>query len=469
MSKMIYPYIPNSVPEIKKEMMAYVGVKDELELYEEIPDHLRVHGLLDLPEAITDEYSIKKHVEKILAKNKNCKDYVSFLGAGCAQHFTPAVCDEIAGRGEFLTCYGADTYSDRGKYQVFFEYQSMICMLTGMEFTTWPCNDGAQAAATALMMSNRLTGRRKVLLPASMNPSILSVIRNYLNSVQPGKRLEVQLVDYERESGMICLADLQQKLDDNVAAIYIENPSFLGVLEAHAVEIGLMARAAGAEYIVYADPFTLGVLEAPANYGATMVIGDFHSLGLHLDCGGAQAGFITVHDDMRYIWETKEQVFGLMETEEPEEYGFVRSLFDRTHYAIREKGKEFTGTQSNFWTFPTASYLALMGPKGMEEAGETSIVNAAYCAQRLTEATGFPLKFNAPFFQEFVLDLSTAGLTVQEINRRLLDYGVFGGYDLSREFPNLKGCMLICVTEIRTLEEIETFAHALRSILLGEG
>lgn len=459
----VFPYIPNSVPEVKKEMMDFVGVEDEMQLYEEIPEHLRFHGTMKLPKPIRDEYSMKRHIEEILAKNRNCQEFSNFLGAGCQQHYTPAVCDEMMGRGEFATCYSADAYGDHGKYQVFFEFQTMICELTGMEFTTFPCHDGAQAAATTLSMANRMTGRKKVLLPRLMNPEILAVIRNYTSSARENKKLEILLVECDFNTGLLDLCDLKDKLDADTAAVFIENPAFLGGLESQAAEIGKLAREAGAEFIVYADPITLGVMEAPANYGATMVTGDIHSLGLHLTSGGAHAGYITVPDEMRYIQETKELVYGIVETEEPGELGFSRTFFERTHYAIREKGKEFTGTQSNFWLFPVTTYLSLMGPKGMEEIADTNMTKALYGARKIAEIEGVSLKFTAPFFNEFVVDFTRTGKTVAEINQALLNQQIFGGLDLSMDFPELGQCALFCITECNTKEQIDHLVAALKN------
>ena len=150
MKQKVYPYIPNSVPDIKAEMLKEVGAENEMDLYEEIPEHLKFKGKMNLPEGMMDEFSIKQHTDKILAKNRNCADYTNFLGAGCARHFVPAVCDEITGRGELLTCYGAESWGDHGKHQIFFEYQSMLVELLGMDFTTVPQYDGGQFAIAFL-------------------------------------------------------------------------------------------------------------------------------------------------------------------------------------------------------------------------------------------------------------------------------------------------------------------------------
>ncbi|MBE6011720.1 MAG: aminomethyl-transferring glycine dehydrogenase, partial [Lachnospiraceae bacterium] len=257
--KVVYPYIPNSAPEAQKEMMDFVGVKDLWDLYEEIPESLKFREKLDIPDAILDEYSIKKHAEKILAKNKNCSEYTNFLGAGCAQHFIPAVVDEITTRGEFLTCYGAESWADHGKYQTFFEYNSMLAELLDTEVMSVPQYDGGQAAATSLAMANRINGRKQVLLPELMNPQNKSAVENYMASVQKELEVEIVYVGYNKETGSIDMEDFKNKINSNVSAVLIENPGFLGVLEPNAEEIGKYAKDAGAEFIVYVNPISLGV------------------------------------------------------------------------------------------------------------------------------------------------------------------------------------------------------------------
>lgn len=464
-NKTVYPYIPNSAPEIKAQMLDFVGAKDEMELYEEIPDHLKFKGLLNLPEAITDEYSIKKHTERILNKNKSASDCSCFLGAGCAYHYTPAVCDEIANRGEFVSSYGSGSYSDHGKHQAFFECQTMLCRLTGMEFTSQTCHDGAQASATAICMANRINGRKNILVPKSMNPQILSAMKNYSYSVQEDKRLNIIGVDYDEKTGTLDIADLKAKLDDSVAAVFIENPNYFGLLEAEAREIGRLASEAGAEYIVYADPISLGVLEAPAEYGATICVGDLHSLGSHLLSGGAQAGFITTPDEMKYMEETKDLAFGISDTIVEGEYGFTANLYERTHYAIREKGVEFTGTQSNYLFHYAGVYMSLMGPQGMKEVADTIMSNALYGARLIEKLPGVKIRFSGVFFEEFIVDFNGTGKSVAEINKILLDNDIFGGLDLSESFPELGQSSLYCITEAITKDEIDALVNVLKAAL----
>ena len=459
-SRPVYPYIPNSVPEVKAEMLREVGASDIMELYEEIPEHLRFTGRLDLPEPILDEYSLRRHLEGLLQKNANASDYVNFLGAGCAQHFVPAVCDEIAGRGEFLTAYVGESYADHGKWQAFFEYCSLMGELLDMDVLSCPLYDGGQAAATSLRMASRITGRREVLVPGTMSRDVRMVVQNYLKP-----EISIVEVGFDWATGLMHLPDLRQKISSSTAAVLIENPSYLGFLESQAAEIGRVARDSGAEFIVYADPISLGVVAPPVQYGATFACGDFQPLGIHMLAGGGQGGFIATGDDMRYISEFKDLMFGITETVVPGEYGFGEVLFDRTSYGSRDQGKEYTGTSTGLWAITAAVYLSLMGPKGMEETGRTIMQMSQYAARQLSELDGVELRLTSPFFKEFVVNFDGAGKSVTEINEALVDHRIFGGKDLSGEFPELGQSALYCVTEARTKDDVDRLVTALREVI----
>lgn len=461
----VYPYIPNTNPNIQKEMMNYVGVKDLWDLYEEIPEELRYYKDLNIPDAILDEYSIKKHTEEILSKNKNCKDYINFLGAGSPQHFIPAVVDEITNRGEFLTAYGAESWGDHGKYQTFWEYQSMLAELLETEVMSVPQFDGGQALATSLAMANRINNRNKILLPKFMSPTNRIIVENYMDSVQDELTIDIDYINNDPDTGMIDLNDLENKLDETISAVVLENPSFLGILEENAEYISNIANKVGAEFIVYTNPISLGVLEAPANYGATITCGDFHSLGLHLSAGNGQAGFISTQGDRKYLENFKDFIYGLAEPEVEGERVFGNMMVERTHYAKRALGKEYTGTGTNLWMISAAVYMALMGPKGMEDVGNTIINNSQYAAKKIGEIPNVSIKYSSAFFMEFVVDFSKANKTVEEINKELLDMGIFGGLDLSKIFSGFDECALYCVTEIFTKKEIDKLVISLTEIL----
>ncbi len=463
--KIVYPYIPNSAPGPQREMMDFVGVKNLWDLYEEIPANLRYTAKLDIPPAILDEYGMKKHIDAVLGQNISCSDYLNFLGAGCAQHYVPAVVDEITTRGEFLTCYGAESWADHGKYQTFVEYNSMLAELLDTEVTSVPQYDGGQALATSICMANRINGRVKVLLPESLNPQNKRIVLNYIDSVQEAQQLQPVFVAYDKKTGALDMADLKAKLDKTVAAVVVETVNFFGVMEANAAEIGKLAAAAGAEYIAYVDPISLGVLEAPTNYGATICCGDLHSLGLHLSCGNGQAGFISTLGKAKYLENYKDFLYGFCEPEVEGEYVFGNLLIGRTHYAQRAKGKEFTGTGTNLWMVSAAVYMALMGPKGFEEVGRTILYNSKYAAKKLSALKGVKLAFSGPIFGEFVLNFDATGKKVADINKKLLKKQIFGGFDLSSDFPQLGQSALYCVTEMTGKEEIDKLAAALKELL----
>ena len=462
--KTVYPYIPNSVPEIKAQMLKEVGVDAAMDLFSEIPDHLKYKGKMNLPEPILDECSLKRHLEGLLNKNKNCSEYLNFLGAGCAQHFVPALCDEINGRGEFLTAYAAEFYADHGKWQALFEFCGLMGELLDMDVVSGFLYDGAQAAATSLRMATRITGRREILLPGTMNPQTLMVVKNYMKDVS-GPGIAIQTIDFDKHTGKLDLDDMRSKISSKTAALFIENPAYLGSIDPGAEEAGEIARENGAEFIVSTDPIALGVLAPPAQYGATFACGDYHSLGIHMQCGGGLGGFIATHDEMKYLVEYKDKMYGLTNTVKEGEYGFGNVLFARTSFQSREKAREYTGTSNALWALTAGVYLALMGPEGMREIGQTIMQKAQYAARRFSDLPGVRIALQGPFFKEFLVNFDHSGKTVSEINRELLQHKIFGGKDVSGEFPELGQSALYCVTEIITEEDIERLVFALKKII----
>lgn len=461
----VHPYMPNSAPAVQKEMLDALGIDSIEALYRDIiPEHLRFRGKMNLPEPIHSEFELKKHVEGILQRNATCGEFISFLGAGCYRHFVPAVCDEINGRAEFLTAYVGDTYSDHGKMQAFFEYCSLLAELVDMDVINYPTYDGGQAVASSLRMALRITGRGEVLLPATMNPEILSQVRDYCKHVAA-----IKLVNYTGE-GKLDLADLESKLSGRTAAVFFENPSYLGFIEMQGQRIADLAHGAGAICVVGADVASLGVLESPANYGADIVCGDIQPLGMHIQFGGGHAGYIATRQEEKYIRQYPTYLYGIAPTETEGEYGWARALNYRTSHGSREKANEYFGTANGLWAITAAVYLATMGPQGMRELGETILYRTNYAIQLLSEIEGLRANvFGAANFQEFIVNFDPCGKTVAEVNKALLRKGIFGGKDLSKDFPALGQSALYCITETVSAAEIRLLAAALREIVSGEG
>lgn len=456
-----HPYIPNSVPAVQQKMLKELGLEKLEDLHAEIPENLIFKGQMNLPQPLTSEYELRRHVEGLLSKNKTCQENISFLGAGCWPHYVPAVCDEINQRSEFLTAYGGEPYEDFGRFQALFEYESLVAELVDMEAVNVPTMDGAQAAATALRMAARITGRTELLLPQSINPEKLLIIKNYC-----GPDLTCTLVDYDSKTGQLSIMDLQQKLSGDTAAVYFENPSFLGFIEEHGQQISDLAHAAGALAVVGVDPSSLGVLEAPPNYGADIVCGDLQPLGIHMNYGGGQSGFMATKDEEKFVMEFPSRLFGIAPTIVEGEYGFGDVAYDRTSFHDRDHAREYVGTQTALWGITAGVYLALMGPKGMYELGQSIMQKSQYAVEQLSKIPNVKgSRFDSCFFKEFVVDFNNTSKTVAQINEALLAKGIFGGMDLSAAFPELGQSALYCVTEIHTQAEIDALVNAIAEIV----
>ncbi len=460
----VHPYIPNSVPHVREEMLREIGIKDVEEIYQEIPESLRFRGELNLPEAMMAEADLKRHLQKLLKRNTTCEDNLCFLGGGCARHHVPAVVDEIINRSEFLTAYCGSIYSDSGKYQARFEFYSMMGELLEMDVVSEPTYDWGSAAGSAIRMASRLTGRRQVLVPANISPERLAVIRTFCQPESMANAVKVVIVKVDQATGQLDLEDYTAHLSADVAAVYLENPNFWGQVEGQAEEIFRLARAQGAIAIAGVDPLSLGVLEAPGLYGADIAVGDLQSLGIHMSYGGGVSGFLAFHDHKEYAEECPLALYSIAETVK-DEYIFGEVMAERTSYGTRDQGKDWVGTASGLYTIGAAVYLALMGPQGMQEIGETIIQRAHYAAQALAAVDKVQVAFTDSFFKEFVVDFSATGKSVAEINHALLQKGIFGGIDLGKADALMQGKSLYCVTEMCSKEDIDCLVKSVREVL----
>lgn len=460
MSQKVHPYIPNMVPEVQAEMLKVIGAESIMELFSCIPEELKFKEEMKLPSSLT-EYELRRHIEGILNKNTSTKENLNFLGAGCWQHFIPAVCDEINQRSEFLTAYAGEPYEDHGRFQALFEYQSLIAELVDMDVVNVPTFDWGQAAATAIRMAARITGRNRVLLAKSVAPERSKIIINYGTP-----DLQFEFVQFDTQSGAMDLADLKAKLTNDVAAVYFENPSYLGFIEAQGQEISKLLKGNDSLMVVGVDPISLGVLAPPSHYGADIVCGDLQPLGMHMNFSGGQAGFIATRDEVKFVQEYPSRLFGIVPTVKEGEYGFGDVAYERTSFALREKGKESVGTQTALWGITAGVYLALLGPEGMQEVGQTIMQNSQYAVQQLNQLTGVAgSRLESPFFKEFIVDFNQTGLSVEQINQRLIEKKIFGGKDLSHEFPEFGQSALFCVTEVHTKEDIDHLVQSIKEIL----
>jgi glycine dehydrogenase subunit 1 len=448
-----HPYVPNAAPEQRRKLLDALGIESVDELYASVPESLRLKGPLDLPAPLPGEADLRRHVESILAKNRNCRDLLSFLGGGCARHYVPAICDEITGRGEFLTAYGGGPYSDHGKGQAIFEFQSLLGELVGMEAVSPPTYDWGAAADSAALMACRITGRNRILVPRHMSPDRLSQMRGFVKPFAT-----IVEVEQDPATGLIDLDDLRAKLDGDAAAVYVENPAFLGAIETQIEAVADAAHKAGALVIVGVDPISLGVLAAPADYGADIVVGDIQPLGVRMLAGGGCAGFIATRDEERFVMEFPSILISAAPAEGGV-YGFAWSTTERTSYDTRHEATDYYGTTQWLWAIGAAVYLSLMGPDGMREIGTGIMQRALYAATMIDQVPGLAVPaLRGSFFKEFVVDVSGSGKSVAEINKSLLDRGILGGSAIDERSA------LYCVTEMHTKADIDRLVDALQEV-----
>ncbi|WP_438853339.1 aminomethyl-transferring glycine dehydrogenase subunit GcvPA [Agromyces sp. M3QZ16-3] len=448
----VHPYIPNTAPDVRAEMLAAVGAASVEEFYADVPEDLRLGRALDLPEPFVAEADLERHVSGLLARNVPTTERLSFLGQGTYAHHVPAVVDEVIGRSEFLTAYAGEPYEDHGRFQALFQYQSLMGELLSMDVVNVPTYDGFQATATALSMAGRMTGRRRVLVASDVLPAKLSKVLDYV-------RLHLELEFVAPVDGTADVAAIADRLDADVAAVWVETPSRTGALEHRLQEVADAAHAAGAVLVVGTDPVGYGVLTPPAEQGADIVCGDIQSLGLHQWYGGAHAGFIAVHDDPRFVMEMPSRLFGLEATDVPGEVGFGDVAYDRTSFALREEGKEWVGTAAALWGIAAGVHLALMGPQGMRELGEVLLARTAYAQRALGAIPGIRLTDGAAHLREFAVDVSDAGLTAADVVRALRAEGIEPGV------PAGEHELVVCVTELTTQRDIDRLATAVTGLV----
>jgi glycine dehydrogenase subunit 1 len=447
----------NSVPAIKQEMLDAIGAPSVEALFGQIPERHRLREPLPLPPALSSEVELHRHLRDTLARNVDCETNLSFLGGGCWQHHVPAICDEVVRRSEFVTPVWGTPSSDYGRNQAWFEFTSQLGELLELDFVGLPVYSWGCAAGHAIRMASRLNGRREVLVPRTLDPERLAVIRTFCEPRETASHIEVTLVDFDPASGRIDLADLAARLGESVAAVYLETPSSLGTIEADAAEITRLAHDAGAEAIVGVDPISLGVLAPPSAYGADIAVGTIQPLGVHMNCGGGVGGFIASRDEERYAREYPTLNLSICDTVVPGERGFGLTLFHQSSYGSREEGNDWTGNSTYLWSIAAATYMSLLGPEGFREVGELILLRSHYAARLLDGLDGVRVRWPQGFFKELVVDFDRP---VAEVNRGLLARGIFGGHAL----PALGNAALYCVTEVHTEADVERLADALRQV-----
>jgi glycine dehydrogenase subunit 1 len=458
-----HPFMPNSTAAARAELLAELGVADAEALFAQIPEAHRFRGDLAQPPALAEDVLLARHLRTLLATNRPAGDSLSFLGGGIWQHHVPAIVDEIIGRAEFLTPVWGTPSSDFGRNQAWFEFTSQLGALLDFELVGLPVYSWGCAAGHAFRMAVRLTGRQTVLVPAMMCPERRAVIETYCASIDPAMRITLREMPCDG-IGRLDLAALAGMVDMTVAAVYYENPAYLGGLETGAAAVAALAHAAGAETIAGIDPSCLGVIAPPGALGADIAVGTIQPLGVHMAAGGGLGGFIASRDEARYARHYPTLLNSLTTTADGKP-AFGLMLFHQSSYGSREAGNDWTGNSTYLWAVAAAAYMALLGPHGFGELGQVILARSHAAARALAAIPGVRVAASHGFFKEIVVHFDAPGMTVAKVNEGLLAHGIFGGVDLSQAFPALGQAALFALTEVHDDDDIARLAAALRAVL----
>ena len=432
-------------------MLSAIGLDSVDALFEQIPAELRLDRSLQLPPALS-EMELEQAINTAIRQNVGPSDRVCFLGGGVYHHYIPSAVDAIAGRSEFYTAYTPyQAEASQGSLQAFFEYQSLICELTGMDVSNASLYEGGTAVSEAVFMSMRCTRRHgKVVVLGSIHPEYQQILETYLEN------LDCELVVVESDGGTVAPEAVRSAVDDSTACVVMQQPNFFGCLE-ETEQITGIAHEVGSLAVVSFDPISLGLLKRPADYGADIAVAEGQSLGIPMQFGGPFLGILACQKKL--MRQMPGRLIGKTVDQNGKEC-FVLNLQAREQHIRREKATSNICTNQGLMALRAAVYLSLLGPQGIKEVADRCCQNAHYAASRLTEIEGVELAYSKPFFKEFTLkcDASSAAIVRQ---------AKAAGFDIGPELSELKqgieNEVLVAVTECRNKAEIDGLVDALQT------
>ena len=445
-----YHYIP-ATHEDEQKMLKACNVGSIDDLFSDIPDDLKLNRDLNL-----DESKSELEVSEIITKmaDKNIDDLTCFLGAGAYDHYIPSLIKSITSRSEFYTAYTPyQAEISQGTLQSIFEFQSMIAEITKMDIANASMYDGATAAVEACIMAVGKTRRNKIVVPKTVHPETRQILKTYLQF----KDVEVVEVDYDREYGTTDLNKLKEVVGEETACILVQNPNFFGVIE-DVDEIGSIARDNKAMYVMSVNPITLSILKSPGEVGADIAVGDAQPLGNSLNFGGPYVGFLAIKSGL--IRKMPGRVVG-QTVDADGKRCYALTLQTREQHVRREKATSNICSNQGLNALIASIYLATMGKKGYQEVAMQNMQKSHYAYKKFDESKNFEPVFKGKFFNEFVVK---SPMPVDELNEKLLENKILGGYDLGKDYEELKGCVLMCVTEKRTAKEIDNLVNLMEGM-----
>lgn len=434
-------------------MLDAIGVRSSEELFADIPSKLRLKRGLNLAPPMS-ETGLRRHMKGLADKNADVEHYSSFLGAGAYNHFIPAAVSHLVFRSEFYTAYTPyQPELSQGTLQAIYEYQTLICQLTGMEVANASMYDGSSALAEAILMAHRINGRLEVVLPLAVHPEYRTVCHTYVSKLG----LQLDEVPYT-DQGATDLKKVGAAISDRTCAVVIQSPNFFGVLES-LDELAETAHKAGALLIVaVAEPVSFGIVRSPGESGADIVVGEGQAFGNHLNFGGPYLGFFASKE--AYLRNMPGRLVG-QTTDKAGRPGYVLTLATREQHIRREKATSNICTNEGLCALAATVHLSLLGRAGLRELALLNLRKAAYAKEAISALRSCELRFAGPTFNEFVVRVTRG--TPAQMNRGLLARRIIGGVELGRFYPELSDCLLICVTEQNSREEIDALCKTMGS------
>jgi glycine dehydrogenase subunit 1 len=444
-------YVLNT-PADQKAMLAAIGAGSIAELFQAIPEKLRLDHLLRVPPALS-EMELQQHTEELAGRNASIDRAVCFLGGGSYDHFIPAVVDAVAGRSEYYTAYTPyQAEASQGSLQAFYEYQTLICQLTQLDVANASLYEGGSAVAESVLMAMSIHPKKnKVLIAESVHPEYRQTLATY------AANLPIQVVTLPTPDGFLDPDQLKKSIDDQTLCVIVQHPNFFGCLE-ETDAIGRLCKERGALYVVSFDPISLGLLKRPGQYGADIAVAEGQSLGNPMVFGGPVLGIMACREE--FVRKIPGRLVG-QTTDRAGKRCWVLTLQTREQHIRREKATSNICTNQGLFALRAAVYLTALGPQGLRETADLCLRKAHYLADELKKLPGVAMAFARPFFKEFTINVPANPAVVLE---KMLKAGYLAGLALGRWHPGLKSAISVAVTEKRTRAELDGYVSALKHV-----
>jgi len=451
-------YIPNTA-EDQQAMLERIGLSSLEELLSPVPENVRLRRQLELPPALA-EPDLKRLLNHMASKNKNLDAAISFLGAGTYDHAIPSVVPHLQRRSEFVTSYTPyQPEVSQGMLQAIYEFQTMICQITGLDIANASLYDGATALVEAVLLAIGPGGRGEVVISQGVDPQYRRVLHTYAHA----RGFSVKEVPMR--NGVTSLEDLDQAVSATTSAVVIQQPNFFGSIEnMNAIEP--IAHKGKAVFIAnITEPASLAILASPGEYGADIAVGEIMSFGNTMSFGGPALGFMSARS--KYMRLLPGRLVGQTIEEGGKQTGYVLTLQTREQHIRRERATSNICTNQSLLAVGATIYMAALGKQGFRELGELCLQKAHYAFRQITALSGYKAAFNSPFFDEFVIEVP---VSIQTLQKHFEQAGIIGGYPLDEDYPGLesrdksRSYMLFCVTETRTKQDIDYLVDVLKEV-----